>query len=364
VLVLCAVLLTGGCTGDADKVTRVVEAGEPPAGATPPPEVRTTETRWLCNPGLRANPCAKDLDVTVVSADGSRTREAFRPARRPAFDCFYVYPTVSTAAATNAPRRVTPELRRVVRAQAALFGSQCRVFAPVYRQVTVQGLMTGGFFSAEARALAHGDVVAAWHEYLARWNDGRPFLLLGHSQGAFELTELIAEEIEDDPDLRERMVSAMLLGGIVTVPDGRSVGGTFEHVPACRTRTQTACAVAYNTFSQPPPATSLFGRAASGQQVVCVNPSAPAGGGGALTPYVPRESDGRVLGLTAYEDTVSARCRRGGGATWLHVRASAGLPDELTAEPLGPSWGLHTADVNVALGDLISLAAGQAASMR
>jgi len=381
VLTLCATLLVVGCSGSpsspsgpgstdrADVSPGVTSAPsssptpDPATTASPSPPASVGATVWLCRPGLPANPCTQDLGLTVVSPDGTRMREPFRPARRPSFDCFYVYPTVSTASRTNAPRRVAPELARVVRAQAALFGRECRVFAPVYRQVTLQGLMTGGFFDAEARALAHSDVVAAWQEYLQRWNRGRPFLLLGHSQGAFELTDLIAEEIDDNPDLRKRLVSAMLLGGIVTVPEGGDAGGSFQHVPSCRTRTQTGCVVAYNTFSQQPPPTSLFGRATSGQQVVCVNPSAPAGGRAALTPYVPQESAGRVRGLTAYPGAVTAQCRQGDGATWLNVEASAALPAELTAEPLGPAWGLHTADVNVALGDLVALAARQAAAL-
>ena len=319
---------------------------------------------WLCRPGMRANPCEGGLDKTVVATDGTRTREALRPARNPVFDCFYVYPTVSEAPRTNAPLRVTPELEHVVRAQAALFGRECRIFAPVYRQLTMQGLMTGGFADQGARDLAHTDVVNAWHHYLDRWNDGRPFLLLGHSQGTFALTTLVAEEIDDDPALRERMVSAMLLGGVVTVSAGEPAGGVFENVPACASATQSGCVVAYNTYTEAPPNPSLFGRAGEGQQVLCVNPAAPAGGSGSLTPHIPVESpDGRVTGFTAYENAVTARCREGDGASWLDVRADDRLPQDVTAPTLGPAWGLHRADVNIALGDLVDLAARQAATL-
>ena len=77
-----------------------------------------------------------------LSRNGTRTREPFRPAADPAFDCFYVYPTVSTAKGRNAPKRSAPEIVRVVRAQAALFQRVCRLYAPVYRQVTLAGLRT------------------------------------------------------------------------------------------------------------------------------------------------------------------------------------------------------------------------------
>nr|CAA9357399.1 MAG: hypothetical protein AVDCRST_MAG46-3025 [uncultured Nocardioidaceae bacterium] len=364
-LVTCAALLLGACTSDDTPprprdTTTATTTPTTPEPETPPGRAPV----WLCRPDMRANPCEGDLDTTVVAADGTRTREAFRPAADPAFDCFYVYPTVSEAPRTNAPLRVTPELEYVVRAQAALFARECRVFAPVYRQLTLQGLITG-FADSEARDLAQTDVVNAWHQYLRRWNDGRPFLLLGHSQGTFALTTLVAEEIDDDPALRDRMVSAMLLGGAVTVLPGESAGGVFDNVPACGSLAQTGCVVAYNTFAQMPSNPSLFGRAGEGQQVLCVNPAAPGGGRGLLTPYVPVESpDGRVTGFTAYEDAVTARCREGDGASWLGVRADDRLPDEVTTSEVGPAWGLHRVDVNIALGDLVDLAAAQAATMR
>jgi hypothetical protein len=379
-LLLGALLSVGACTSGRDDTPAAPASTSASAqdlprdeGQEKPQEQAQVEPQqpaaerpavWLCRPGLAVNPCEGDLDTTVVAADGSGTTVPFRPAGRPAFDCFYVYPTVSTSPTTNAPRRVTSELVDAVRAQAALFGRECRVFAPVYRQVTLLGLVGGGFTDPEARGLAHADVVAAWREYLQRWNHGRPFLLLGHSQGSFELTSLIDEEIDDAPALRERMVSAMLLGAAVTVAEGEDVGGSFDNVPACRSRSQSGCVLAYNTFAQTPAEGSLFGRAIDGQQVLCVNPAAPAGGSAPVTPYVPRESaEGRVQGFTAYPDAVGARCRTGDGATWLHVRPDETLPAELTTAALGAGWGLHRLDVNIALGELISLAAAQAASL-
>lgn len=64
-------------------------------------------------------------------------------------------------------------------------------------------------------------------------NDGRGVVLLGHSQGAGHLRRLLAEELDDDARLRSLLVSAVLLGTSVAVPEGELVGGDLQEIPAC-----------------------------------------------------------------------------------------------------------------------------------
>ena len=56
--------------------------------------------------------------------------------------------------------------------------------------------------TSAAAALAYRDVAAAWRNYLATKNKGRPFVLIGHSQGSLMLQLLIAREIETNPQSR------------------------------------------------------------------------------------------------------------------------------------------------------------------
>jgi hypothetical protein len=347
----------------ADDPTDGTETDTSDGGARAPADLEVSHpTVWLCLPGRDHDPCAGDLDAEVLGGDGSRTPEPFTPAAAPAADCFYVYPTVSEAESRNAPLEVTEELVRTARAQAARFSEVCRVFAPVYRQVTVAGLLSGGLRDPEARELAHGDVVSAWNDYLVEHNDGRPFVLLGHSQGTFELTRLVQERIDPDPQLRGQLVSALLIGGEVRVPVGEDVGGDFLHVPACRSFDQTGCVVAYNSFAEPPASFALFGRASGAREVLCVNPAAPVGGQAPLRPYLPNAA---VDGFVTAEDAVTAECRRDDGASWLHVEVDARLADRVGAgdgPDLGGAWGLHRGDVNLALGDLVELVRRQSAA--
>jgi hypothetical protein len=179
------------------------------------------------------------------------------------------------------------------------------------------------------------------------------------------LIRLLRSQVDNDPTLRARMVSAIILGGNVQVPVGKSVGGAFAHIPACTRTSETGCVIAYSSFSTPPPADSLFGRpgqgvslqsdqtASSGQQVLCTNPAhlgstAPA----TLTPYF--LSGKAAAPWVTYPGLYTAACESQGGATWLQITARPGDTRPQVTPTLGPTWGLHLDDVNLALGNLVS----------
>jgi hypothetical protein len=164
-------------------------------------------------------------------------------AANPSVDCFYVYPTVSRDQGINSD--LNPgggEEKAAVQTQFARFAGSCRTFAPIYRSMTV-GLIAAVAAGADFKApfaTAYGDVRAAWREYLARHNKGRPFVLIGHSQGSWMLQTLIAQEIEGKPIARQ-MKLAIIPGFNVLVPQGKLVGGTFKSTPLCSRPGQTGC---------------------------------------------------------------------------------------------------------------------------
>jgi len=253
---------------------------------------------WLCRPG-RQDACAIDMTTTVVRADGAMSRESYTANPSAPIDCFYVYPTVSTDPAANSDMNPDPAELRVIAQQFARFGSVCRPYAPSYRQVTLAGLrtvMSGTGFVLD-QGLAYDDVVNAFRYYLEHDNNGRGFVLVGHSQGSFILTRLIAEEIDGKP-VQQRMVSGLLTGAAPLVARGRDVGGSFQSIPLCRSASQVGCVVAYSAFrsTAPPPENSLFGIPPSPDlAVACTNPAALGGGSGELHAYM--SNDGaRIAG--------------------------------------------------------------------
>ena len=321
-------------------------------------------TVWLCSPGQADDPCTSSLRATVVPAHGATTIQDAQASASSAFDCFYVYPTVSTESSDNADLRVQPAEVDAAIAQASRFSQVCRVWAPMYRQVTLAGLFNAG---SQADAVAYDSLLSAWQDYLAHDNHGRPVIFIGHSQGAAMLIRLLASQVDPDPALRARTVVAILAGGNVTVPIGKTVGATFRHLPLCTATAETGCVIAYSSFPGQPPADSLFGRpgqgvslqsgqtATQGLQVACVNPTAIGGGLGVTADLVPyfQASPPVSTPWVTYPGLYSAACRSAGGATWLQVSDLTVGGRPVVSETLGAEWGYHIDDINLALGDLV-----------
>jgi hypothetical protein len=206
---------------------------------------------------------------------------------------------------------------------------------------------------------------------MKHFNHGRGVVLIGHSQGTFVLRKLIREEIDPKASERRRLVSAVLLGGNVTVRKGSDRGGDFKRIRACRRAGQTGCVVAFSTFNAPVPENAIFGRTTvPGREVLCTNPAALGGGSAKLTPIYPSAPFApSVIGAAAnlargdlphpktawagFPGAYSGKCSKAGGASVLQVKALHGA-HEFTPTP-DATWGLHLTDANIALGQLANL---------
>ncbi len=364
-------------------------AAAAPALAQAPPAETAPDYRqdgaWLCLPG-RADACGRPLPTADLNPVGYGPAGESRPAADPSIDCFYVYPTVSRDPGMNSDMTPGVEENATAAVQFARFAGACRPFAPVYRQGTISSIAAAvsGQNVLPILGLAYGDVVAAWRDYLQHRNNGRPFVLIGHSQGTLHLAQLLAREIEGRPEAA-RMVSAILLGFNVEVPQGRDVGGSFQRTPLCTRAGQTGCVVTYVSFREgsPPPEGALFGRAARpGNTVACTNPAALGGNSPAaldsywfanstsLPPGFAWSSTGPAPALFLHtQGLVAARCVSEGNIGYLAVTVNADPADARTDRIPGdvaiagvpqPGWGIHLVDMSIAQGDLIRLVRAQA----
>ncbi len=331
-----------------------------PAGAASVPRWNA----WLCLPNHPHDWCYVGLQTVVVSPTGALSLANTSPSSAPPVDCFYVYPSVSAENRPNADLRLQQAEKYAAIIQAARFSQVCRVFAPLYRQ-TIR--------SDGKPALAYADVLAAWKDYLAHWNDGRGVVLIGHSQGAGVLEQLIRQQVERSPAERRLLVSAVLAGGDVVVPNRSATGGTFARTPPCTSPSEIDCVVAYSSSDRTPP--SYGGLEAvpkpSSEHVLCVNPAALGGGSAPITPiFAGYNSEGIVPPGSPYlryqwvefPGLYSARCVREGSHAWLLVTRihHRGDPRPTVQEVDQPSEGLHAADINIVLADLVALVRSQA----
>jgi hypothetical protein len=341
---------------------------------------------WLCWTGKAGDACAIDLTTTVIKGDGSSTVETFKADPKAPIDCFYVYPTVSNDPGVLSDMHADAEELGVVKAQLARFGSKCRIYAPMYRQFTLTALrarMSGKPLppGPPAGTTAYDDVVDAWNYYLAHENKGRGVVLIGHSQGSGVLTQVIHNEIDGKP-VQAKLISAILMGTRLPIDKGKGTG-FFQHIPLCKSASQTGCVIAYASFRDtiPPPANSLFGKAPTdSQSAACANPAALAGGKGELHAYLSNgaliaDSGNRTIEwvkgkanpatpFVSVPGLLSATCVEKNDFSYLEVHVAADpadprlddIPgDVVQAGQVNAAWGLHLIDANLAMGNLVDI---------
>jgi hypothetical protein len=366
-------------------------AQQAPAPApSPSPNDYGDPKSWLCKPG-RHDACDVDLTTTVIAPDGKLSRESWAADANALIDCFYVYPTVSTDPTPNSDMIADEAERNVIRQQFARFASKCKPYAPLYRQITLAGLRRVLAGPSSGVTLDHGlqydDVRDAWRYYLEHDNQGRGFVLVGHSQGSFILAELIRQEIDGKP-VAARMVSAILAGTTLAVPRGKDTGGAFQHVPLCHSAAQTGCVITFASFRSTvsPPANTLFGKV-SGENMVaaCSNPAALSGGSGELHAYLATAGQTIVGAISpkpwivpekpietpwvSVPGLLTARCTSNENATYLEVnihpdpsgpRVNDIAGDLMVGGQVQANWGLHLVDMNLTMGNLLDIVGQEA----
>ena len=354
----------------------------PPAVPTQPDTLRYSDPRrWLCLPG-RDDTCARDLTATEIRADGTRAIEPREPVREAKLDCFYVYPTVDLdlLPGNHADFHDLEPIAGTTTAQAARFRDSCALYVPLYRQVTIGAYLHESTLE-QRLAFAFSDVEASFREYLARYDRGRPIVLIGHSQGAEMIVRLVKRFFDDDPAMRARLVLAMAIGGEVEVPKGKVVGATFANVPLCTRVDETGCVIAYRSYEAGAPISAGRSEPSPGDETACVNPASI--GENALRPlsraYFPAGKRTRhyIHGVDAIEtpfaelrDFYAAQCVDGADGYRYLAISLIGAPGDVRVNPIDFArmpfrklLGLHLVDMQLPQGDLVDLVARHAAAI-
>ena len=142
-----------------------------------------------------------------------------------AVDVFYLYPTAWARMGENEPYVcaidnpvMLMQAKLAFVRQAIAFEPVGNIYAPYYRQI--DSAYRAALPVAEQEKLVGGipvtDGVAAFDYYIKHYNNGRPFILAGHSQGSNVLIYLLSGYMKDHPDVYSRMIAAYVIGYSVT----------------------------------------------------------------------------------------------------------------------------------------------------
>ncbi len=133
-------------------------------------------------------------------------------------DVFYIYPTVfrgDEVPCGNNMDIYAPLLRQqaqnTINQQIGVFSYSARVFVPFYRQVAKNALIQDDPDLERYISIAYNDVEAAFNYYIEHYNNNRPFILAGHSQGSMLLLELMRKRFHDKY-LMDKLVAAYTIG--------------------------------------------------------------------------------------------------------------------------------------------------------
>lgn len=159
-----------------------------------------------------ALPDRKDNADWVPPGSGLQDEQAVAEA-----DVFFIHPTTDlTGFSGNADiddhsiNKRTDDMP--VKYQASVFNGSCRIYAPRYRQATLNNYFArNSERSQHSFDVAYADVRAAFEYYLEHYNHGRPIIIAGHSQGSMHAQRLLREFFDGKP-LQKQLVEAYIIG--------------------------------------------------------------------------------------------------------------------------------------------------------
>lgn len=181
---------------------------------------------WIHRPSARE--CTKSVDVffayPTVYVHPDKDRHHLMPLPDPVF--------------RTAARSVTWWKDR-------MFAETCNVFAPYYRQAGMETLYMPRAEFDRISETPYEDIRDAFFYYLQNCNNGRPFLLGGHSQGSEILIRLMARDFAG-LEAASRLIAAYLIGYSVTQGDLAK----YPHLRMAQSADDTGVIISYNTSAE------------------------------------------------------------------------------------------------------------------
>lgn len=299
------------------------------------PNVYAKRAMWLARPDIAPNPALW-------------TPAGYRPGQHPEAAVFFIHPTSYlnrshwNAALDDAEANTRAAL--FLRADASPFNGVGTIWAPRYRQATFGAFLTTSSAARAARALAYGDVTAAFDMFLSKIAPDQPIILAGHSQGAFYLIHLLHDRVAGTA-LTRRIVAAYIVGW----PISKTADLPALGLPQCTSPDEAGCLLSWQSFAEPADPSLIFeafdatrgltGAQRRGSPIVCTNPltgtaDAKAPASANLGTLYPADD---LMSATITTRRVPARCEGRG-------ILSVGTPPDMVGNYVLPGNNYHVFD--------------------
>lgn len=131
--------------------------------------------------------------------------------------------------------------------QASVYEDSTNVFVPYYRQAGMKVMRKSwqetGDIDAAISGIPYGDITAALDYYFGNYNNGRPFIIAGHSQGAGILRLVLKKYFKEHPEYYKRMIAAYPIGYSIT----KEYLAANPHLKFATGETDTGVIISWNT---------------------------------------------------------------------------------------------------------------------
>ena len=196
-----------------------------------------SDVSWIAMPSLSTDP-------SRWVPDGVVTTKVDRPAAT-----FFIHPTTYLERDRwNAPLTLADDAARrtavFVQSQASVFNAVSDIWAPRYRQAAYGAFLLRSEDARQALDLAYRDVLAAFDAFLAAQPEGKPIILVGHSQGSLHLSRLLVDRRDA---LKGRLVAAYVVGWPLSATADLPAAG----LNACASAEESGCVMSWQSFAEP-----------------------------------------------------------------------------------------------------------------
>lgn len=170
--------------------------------------------------------------------------------REKAVDVFFVCPTVYDGPESQCNMSLSDSASKAsflgaINMEKGIYDSDGRFFAPYYRQAGLQVYTMPAKNQEEYLEAAYLDVKAAFEYYIERFNDGRPIILAGFSQGADHCIRLMKDCFADD-ETQELLVACYAIGWRLTEGEMEE----YPHLKFAQSEHDTGVIVSFNSEAE------------------------------------------------------------------------------------------------------------------